>query len=189
MGCKHDSDRKSRRKLRHIRLGIQRRAAIRTAKSNRPSSTVARHGTDKHSQGVLPTLYPTRVHNVSRSRSVIVPNAGGFAAVSPRFPNAKISLGYRIDAFFSAIDGGVDTRRTYDRDFYGPFATISISLGDRQTSLLVPGPRLVTGLVRAIAWSARKCVSYSVCRCLKTITATKPSAVLATLSSTKPARL
>jgi len=60
---------------------------------------------------------------------VIVPNIGGFAGLSLRFPNAKVSFGYRADAFFGAMDGGIDARKTYDRDFYGPFATISIGLG------------------------------------------------------------
>jgi hypothetical protein len=93
----------------------------------------AHHETMAHrnlelSHGPLPTLYPTKVHNTARSRSVVVPNIGGFAGLSMRFPNAKVSLGYRVDAFFGAMDGGVDTRKTYDRDFYGPFATIGIGL-------------------------------------------------------------
>jgi len=65
----------------------------------------------------------------SRSRSVVVPNVGGLAGISLKFPNAKVSMGYRADFFFGAMDGGIDIRRTYDRDFYGPFATISIGLG------------------------------------------------------------
>ena len=55
-----------------------------------------------------------------------VPNLGGFAGISLKWPNAKISLGYRTDFFFGAIDGGVDTRQTSDLGFSGPFATISI---------------------------------------------------------------
>jgi hypothetical protein len=66
---------------------------------------------------------------VGRSRSVTIPNLGGFAGLSVRFPNAKVSLGYRADVFFGAIDGGIDARKTYDRAFYGPFATLSIGLG------------------------------------------------------------
>ncbi len=66
---------------------------------------------------------------IDRVRNVAVPNVGGFAGLSMRYPNAKVSLGYRIDAFFGAMDGGIETRKTYDRDFYGPFATISIGLG------------------------------------------------------------
>ena len=69
-----------------------------------------------------------RSYNPMRVRSVIVPNIGGFAGFSFKFPNAKLSLGYRADFFFSAIDGGIDTRKTYDRSFYGPFATISVGL-------------------------------------------------------------
>jgi hypothetical protein len=65
----------------------------------------------------------------TRSRSVIVPNLGGFAGLTVRYPNAKVSLGYRADFFFGAMDGGIDTRKTYNRDFYGPYATISVGLG------------------------------------------------------------
>jgi len=64
-----------------------------------------------------------------RSRSVTVPNVGGFAGLSFRYANAKISAGYRADFFFGAIDGGIDGRKAYDRNFYGPFATVSIGLG------------------------------------------------------------
>jgi hypothetical protein len=37
-------------------------------------------------------------------------------------------LGYRADFFFGAIDGGVDTRKTADRNFYGPYLGIGIGL-------------------------------------------------------------
>jgi hypothetical protein len=91
--------------------------------------TTMAHHIIRHTYGTIPTLYPTKVQDMERSRSVVVPNVGGFVGLSLRFPNAKVSLGYRIDAFFGAMDGGIDTRKTYDRDFYGPFATISIGLG------------------------------------------------------------
>jgi len=70
-------------------------------------------------------------HNANpvRSRSVTVPNIGGFAGLSFRYDAAKVSLGYRADFFFGAIDGGIDGRKAYDRNFYGPFATVSIGLG------------------------------------------------------------
>lgn len=74
-----------------------------------------------HQQPVVP-------HN--RSCSVTVPNLGGFAGVSLKWTNAKISLGYRADVFFGAIDGGIDRRKSENRGFYGPFASISIGLGD-----------------------------------------------------------
>jgi hypothetical protein len=65
----------------------------------------------------------------SRSRMVTIPNIGGFAGLSYRFTNAKISAGYRADFFFGARDGGLDTRNTMDVGFHGPYATISIGLG------------------------------------------------------------
>jgi hypothetical protein len=65
----------------------------------------------------------------TRSRTVVVPNVGGFAGFSARYTNAKLSVGYRADFFFGAMDGGIDARRTRDRSFYGPFATVSFGLG------------------------------------------------------------
>lgn len=75
------------------------------------------------------TLYRHTPPDQFRSRSVIVPNAGGFAGLSFKFPDAKLSMGYRADFFFGAMDGGIDTRQSENRNFYGPFATISIGLG------------------------------------------------------------
>jgi hypothetical protein len=66
---------------------------------------------------------------VSRSHSVSVPNIGGFMGISMRYPNAKVSFGYRADVFFGAVDGGGDMRKTFDRSFHGPFAKIAIGLG------------------------------------------------------------
>jgi hypothetical protein len=67
--------------------------------------------------------------SLARSRSVAIPNVGGFAELSYHYANAKISMGYRADFILGAMDGGIDTRKTYDRNFHGPFATISIGLG------------------------------------------------------------
>jgi len=71
------------------------------------------------------------VHNVpmDRSRSVIVPNLGGFAGISVKYPNAKFSLGYRADFFFNAMDEGIDTRDSGIMGFHGPFATFAVGLG------------------------------------------------------------
>ncbi len=77
--------------------------------------------------GADPICFHATPHD--RSRTVIVPNVGGFLGVSFRYPNAKVSLGYRADFFFGAMDTGIDARHTVDRNFYGPFATISIGLG------------------------------------------------------------
>ena len=65
----------------------------------------------------------------SRSKQVTVPNFGGFAGVSWRYPNAKVSVGYRADFFFGAMDGGIDAAKKENVGFYGPFATVSIGIG------------------------------------------------------------
>jgi hypothetical protein len=64
-----------------------------------------------------------------RDKTVAVPNAGGFAGLSWRLPNGKISFGYRADFFFGAIDGGLTSAKSETRGFYGPFANVSIGIG------------------------------------------------------------
>ena len=76
------------------------------------------------------TQYNRIPADFSRTRSVTVPNLGGFAGISYRYADAKISIGYRADFFFGAMDGGIDTRKSENRAFYGPYASISIGLGD-----------------------------------------------------------
>lgn len=81
--------------------------------------------------GVYNATAHTQYHShvpVDRSHSVVVPNVGGLAGLSFRHGDAKVSFGYRADFFFGAMDGGVDTRNSLNRNFHGPFATISIGL-------------------------------------------------------------
>jgi iron complex outermembrane recepter protein len=79
--------------------------------------------------GIVSSRHIQRSGNPDRSRTVIVPNVGGFAGLSFRFPNAKVSLGYRADFFFGAMDGGIDTAHKENVGFYGPFATVSVGIG------------------------------------------------------------
>jgi len=82
--------------------------------------------------GSLVSHYPTVPQapvQVHRSRSVVVPDIEGFAAVSFRLPNSKISVGYRGDFFFDAMDVGLDASKNSTIGYYGPFATVSIGLG------------------------------------------------------------
>jgi hypothetical protein len=65
----------------------------------------------------------------TETHRVTVPNLGGFAAVSYRFPRAKLSVGYRADFFFGAMDRGLDTHQSVTTGFHGPFATISVGMG------------------------------------------------------------
>ncbi|HEV2561797.1 MAG TPA: hypothetical protein VGT78_06615 [Rhizomicrobium sp.] len=78
------------------------------------------------------TAVPTAQHTNSaphdRSRMVTVPNLGGFAGISMHYQGAKVSFGYRADLFFGAIDGGIDARKSENRGFFGPFASISVGL-------------------------------------------------------------
>lgn len=79
--------------------------------------------------GTLATVYHHTGPSRTRSHSAVVPNIGGFAALSFKYDTAKVSFGYRGDFFFGAMDGGVDARKTYNRSFHGPYASISIGLG------------------------------------------------------------
>jgi hypothetical protein len=74
-------------------------------------------------------LYSSRPAQKTRSRSVVVPNIGGLAGLSYRFTNASLKIGYRADMFFNAMDTGIDTRKTSNVLFHGPYASISIGLG------------------------------------------------------------
>jgi len=75
-------------------------------------------------------LYPSRSSHRTSSRRVTVPNLGGFAGLSVKYPNVKFSLGYRADVFFNAMDTGIDARKETNLTFNGPYASFSIGLGN-----------------------------------------------------------
>ncbi len=97
------------------------------AKTHHQSSGSYHYFHPSNKYGVVNQL-PTHHGTADRSQSVVVPNLGGFAGVSFVYSNAKVSFGYRADFFFGAMDGGLDTRKSYNREYYSPFATISIGL-------------------------------------------------------------
>jgi iron complex outermembrane recepter protein len=72
--------------------------------------------------------HPPRGH--INARSVSVPDIGVFAGLSYRYDDARISLGYRADFFFGAVDGGIDTHKSTTLGFNGPYASISVGIGD-----------------------------------------------------------
>jgi len=92
------------------------------------------HTTGDYYRAVLFNKYHTHYQNnpapQTRSRNVTLPNVGGFAGLSLQWTNAKLSLGYRADYFFGALDGGIDARKSTNRSFMGPFASISVGVGD-----------------------------------------------------------
>lgn len=109
--------------------GINGSVLIGRQKVRATHETTSRLETPNLSNAVaMPIVYQHSTH-IARNRTVVVPNVGGFAGLSYRYNNAKLSIGYRADFFFAAMDGGIDARKTYDRNFYGPFATISVGLG------------------------------------------------------------
>jgi hypothetical protein len=65
----------------------------------------------------------------ARLRTVTVPNVGGFAGLSFRTKNFKVSAGYRADLFFGVMDGGIDAAKKENVGFYGPFASVSVGIG------------------------------------------------------------
>jgi hypothetical protein len=87
------------------------------------------YNTTVGAKGRVP-VYQHPMPPLVRSKNVTVPNLGGFAGVSWRTANAKISLGYRADYFFNVLDGGIDAAQKENRAFYGPFASISVGIGD-----------------------------------------------------------
>jgi hypothetical protein len=76
----------------------------------------------------------TTYHNAPpdrlRSKSVTVPNVGGSIGLSWQLQDFKMSFGYKADFFFNAMDGGIDARKEENRGFFGPYASISVGLGD-----------------------------------------------------------
>ena len=75
-------------------------------------------------------LYPPRNVNQDRSRNVTVPNLGGSIGISYRMENFKMSLGYRADYFFNAMDGGIDAAKKTTLGFNGLYASVSVGLGN-----------------------------------------------------------
>lgn len=90
---------------------------------------IGTHQTLSHYSPNYPTPTRQRAADFHRGRSMTIPNLDGFAGLSFRFTDAKVSLGYRGGFFFNAVDAGGDTRKTKSVGFYGPFANISIGLG------------------------------------------------------------
>jgi iron complex outermembrane recepter protein len=65
-----------------------------------------------------------------QSHSVTVPNLGAVIGLSYRIENTKVSIGYRSDYFFGAMDGGIDAAKKTTLGFNGLYASVSIGLGD-----------------------------------------------------------
>ena len=82
------------------------------------------------SLGTMVTVYRNIPPARTRSRSVVVPNVGGFAGLSFKYPNIQAKFGYRADWFLNAADVGITARRSSNLLFHGPYASVSLGLGD-----------------------------------------------------------
>ena len=80
--------------------------------------------------GAAYKLYAPQSGAARTSKNVTVPNLGGFAGVSYSVSNFKASFGYKADYFFRAIDTGVAGQHAVTRSFQGPFASITVGIGD-----------------------------------------------------------
>jgi iron complex outermembrane receptor protein len=86
------------------------------------------HSSFNFTRGRTVVYHPTP-ENVDRTKTVTIPNVGGFAGATWRIQNFKVSAGYRADLFFGAMDGGIDAAKKENVGFYGPFASVSVGLG------------------------------------------------------------
>jgi hypothetical protein len=64
-----------------------------------------------------------------RSTRVTVPAAKANLGLSYELGRLKVSGGYRVERYFKAIDGGIEARKTYDRQFDGPYFKVSVGFG------------------------------------------------------------
>jgi len=74
-----------------------------------------------------PPYDTTLTHN--RSKSATVPVANARLGLSYELGRLKLSGGYRWERYFNVIDAGVAERKTYDRQFDGPYMKVSIGFG------------------------------------------------------------
>lgn len=77
-----------------------------------------------------PTTTTSRtIPGLKRSTSVTVPMFGGSLGLSYRVSALSIMAGYRWERYVDAIDGGVETRKAYDRTIEGPTLKMSLDFG------------------------------------------------------------
>jgi hypothetical protein len=64
-----------------------------------------------------------------RDKSVTIPEANASLGLSYELGGLKVGTGYRWERYFKAIDAGIDERKTYDRQFDGPYFKVSLGFG------------------------------------------------------------
>jgi hypothetical protein len=64
-----------------------------------------------------------------RDKSVTIPEANASLGLSYELGGLKVGTGYRWERYFKAIDAGIADRKTYDRQFDGPYFKVSLGFG------------------------------------------------------------
>ncbi|HEY5237141.1 MAG TPA: Lpg1974 family pore-forming outer membrane protein [Rhizomicrobium sp.] len=108
--------------------GINAAVLFGRQKAKTHHQSTGRYAHAKYRYSLHITSQPPSAHS-TRSRAIVAPNVDGFAGLSFRIQNFKVSAGYRADLFFGAMDGGIDAAKKENVGFYGPFAAISVGLG------------------------------------------------------------
>jgi iron complex outermembrane recepter protein len=80
------------------------------------------------SKYVLPSPYNTAQDHL-RTKSATVPGLNASLGLSYELGRMKLDGGYRWERYFKAIDAGLETRKTYDRSFDGPYFKVSVGFG------------------------------------------------------------
>jgi len=65
----------------------------------------------------------------NRTKTVTVPGLSANLGLSYSTGGFKLSGGYRVERYFDAIDGGITERKTYDRQYDGPYFKVSFGFG------------------------------------------------------------
>ena len=115
----------------YFRLGRERRRVVRPAKIRRlsPDKWQAEYGAS-----AACFLYTTHYTHGGHTRTIarawlLCRTLVRFAGLSFHYANAKVSFGYRIDEFLGAMDGGIDTYKSYNFGDSGPFVNLTLGLG------------------------------------------------------------
>jgi hypothetical protein len=64
-----------------------------------------------------------------RSQSTTVPSINASLGLNYTLGGLKLSGGYRVERYFDAIDAGIAERKTYDRQFDGPYFKVAVGFG------------------------------------------------------------
>jgi hypothetical protein len=83
---------------------------------------------DSFTGGPGTTLYDEPI-GVQRREDATVPTLGGSLGLSYTIDRLKLGAGYHWERYFDAIDGGIETHKSFDRTIDGPYFKIAVGFG------------------------------------------------------------